>query len=174
MPAGVVVDTSFLISLADPTREHHSVARQYWKEFLTRGVPIYLSTIVVSEFCLKQEIPPDILRACVVLPFNWVDAMQVARLGVPKSESPGQSGARDRVKDDIKIIAQAAIVDAALVITDDEATFHKRAKDFAKQGAVQFRSVLLADGFDEGNFSPSGQRSLAFGEEGEEIDDVLE
>jgi hypothetical protein len=174
MPAGVVVDTSFLISLADPSRKNHAVARRYWREFLTRGVPIYLSPIVVSEFCLKQEIPPEILRACVVRPFNWADALQAAKFGVPKVDGSAESGSRDRVKDDVKILAQAAILDAALVITDDESTFHKRAKELVSEGVVTFRSILLADGFDDAHFNPGGQSAFAFGADEEENDELTE
>lgn len=68
MAAGVLLDTSFLITLADKNRTNHETARRYWKHFLENQIPIYLSAVVVSEFCIKQEIPPDMLRCCVVLP----------------------------------------------------------------------------------------------------------
>ena len=70
MSIGVVLDTSFLITLADPGRTSHEAARQYWRHFTEQALPVFLPTIVVSEFCVRQEIPPEILRACVVLPFN--------------------------------------------------------------------------------------------------------
>lgn len=57
MPAGVLLDTSYLITLADPGRENHQTARRYWRHFTEEGIPIYLPTIVVSEFCIRQEIP---------------------------------------------------------------------------------------------------------------------
>ena len=57
MPAGVLVDTSYLITLAGKSRKHHDTARRYWRHFLENQIPIFLSTIVVSEFCIKQELP---------------------------------------------------------------------------------------------------------------------
>lgn len=66
MAAGVLIDTSFFITLADSNRKHNEAARRYWRHFLESQIPIYLSTIVASEFCVKQEIPADILRCCVV------------------------------------------------------------------------------------------------------------
>ena len=87
MPGGVLFDTSFLITLADPNRAHHETARGYWMHFLENQIPIYLSTVVVSEFCIKQEIPPDMLRCCVVLPFNWDDAQLAARLDLSATRS---------------------------------------------------------------------------------------
>jgi hypothetical protein len=49
---------------------------------LENDIRMFLSTIVVSEFCGVQEIPPEILRCCVVLPFNWDDAQRAAQAGV--------------------------------------------------------------------------------------------
>ena len=33
MAAGVLLDTSFLITLAGSNREHHEAARRYWRHF---------------------------------------------------------------------------------------------------------------------------------------------
>ena len=52
----MLVDTSFLITLADKTRPNHLVAKQYFQECLLRRIPLYLSAIVVSEFQVKQAI----------------------------------------------------------------------------------------------------------------------
>ena len=90
MAAGVVLDTSFLITLAGAGREHHQTARRYWRHFAENGIPLYLPTIVVSEFCIRQEIPPEILRACVVLPFNWDDAVKAAALDFSKTDRGGE------------------------------------------------------------------------------------
>lgn len=49
----ILLDTSYLISLADPQRRHHDTAQQYLREALRRGVPLYLSVIAVSEFHVK-------------------------------------------------------------------------------------------------------------------------
>ena len=117
MAAGVLLDTSFLITLADKNRAHHEAARRYWRHFLESQIPMFLSTIVVSEFCIKQEIPPEVLRCCVVLPFNWDDAQRAAKLDWKRLRPAGVE--RDALKDDIKIIAQAARVEAEFVITDD-------------------------------------------------------
>ncbi len=157
MAAGVVLDTSFLITLADATRAHHDAARSYWQHFTEHGLPIYLPTIVVSEFCIRQEIPPDILRACVVLPFNWDDAMKAAQLDFPRFNREGES--RDALKDDVKIIAQTIIKDAAMVITDDTRTFFKFAQQLVQASTATFRPIKLEDGFDLA-FLNGGQREL--------------
>lgn len=50
MPAGVVLDTSYLITLAKPDRANHGVAQNYWQYFCENEIPIYLSMIMVAEF----------------------------------------------------------------------------------------------------------------------------
>lgn len=156
MAAGVVLDTSFLITLADKNRDRHQTARRYWQHFLENHIPIFLSTIVVSEFCIKQEIPPEILRCCVMLPFNWDHAMKAAKLDRQRLRPEGV--ARDALKDDIKIIAQAAVADAEFAITDDTDSFYRYCKVFKEGGQVCFTVIKLQDEFDRAFFDSSGQR----------------
>ncbi len=157
MAAGVLLDTSYLITLAGASRAHHETARRYWRHFTENQILMFLSTIVVSEFCVKQGIDPQILRCCIVLPFNWDDAQRVALLDWKSHRPPGVE--RDALKDDIKIIAQAARVDAEYVITDDSESFYRYCEQFKTAGKVSFRPIKLADGFD-GAFFNGGQRDF--------------
>lgn len=161
MAAGVLLDTSFLITLADGSRANHAAARRYWRYFIESQIPMYLSVIVVAEFSVKQEIPPEILRCCIVLPFNWDDAQRAAKLDWKRLRPPGVE--RDALKDDIKIIAQAAVADAEFVITDDSETFHRYCQAFKGAGEIQFKSIRLDDGFDRAFFDPNGQRDFTDG-----------
>jgi predicted nucleic acid-binding protein len=157
MGAGVLLDTSFLITLADKKRAHHETARRYWRHLLENQIPIFLSTIVVSEFCMKQEIPPDILRCCVVLPFNWDDAQRAAKLDWKRVRPKGIE--RDALKDDIKIIAQAARADAEFLITDDSDSLYRFCQTFKDAGDIGFKAIKLEDGFDRAFFN-GGQREF--------------
>ena len=162
MSAGVVLDTSFLITLADSARPHHEAARKYWQFFAESGLPVFLPTIVVSEFCIRQEIPADILRSCVVLPFNWSDAIKAAELGFTKYRQPDDN--RTALKDDVKIIAQVIVKDAAYAITDDSRTFYKYAQQLVQTGAAAFHPIKLEDGFDPAFFN-GGQREFSLADE---------
>ena len=64
----ILVDTSFLITLADPTRKHHEAAKTYFRECLKANVPLYLSAILASEFQVKQAVNNLPLRNFIVLP----------------------------------------------------------------------------------------------------------
>ena len=45
MRNGVFLDTSFLITLADPTRERHAAAKAFFQHFLKTGMPMAISAI---------------------------------------------------------------------------------------------------------------------------------
>lgn len=143
--------------MADPSRANHTTAEAYWRHFLESGIPVFLSTIVVSEFCLKQPIPKAILNSCILLPFNWNDALKAAELDFKKA---GRTDSRDALKDDVKITAQAAVQDAAWVITDDSGSFFRYARKLADDQIVLFQPIKLEDGFDLSQFQSGGQRLL--------------
>lgn len=162
MPGGVMLDTSFLITLADAKRPNHQTARRYWQHFAEQSLPIYLPTIVVSEFCIRQEIPTEILRACVVLPFNWGDAVKAASLDFSKVDRRGES--RVALKDDVKIIAQGIVRDAGWVITDDANSLYKYASRLRAQSQTKLCPIKLTDGFDPSHFEPKRQYNIPYDE----------
>ena len=66
----MLLDPRFLIPSVDPTRANHAAAVQYYRECVQRQVPMYLSTIVISEFQVKQALNHLPWRSFVMLPFN--------------------------------------------------------------------------------------------------------
>lgn len=144
--SALLLDTSYLISLANPQRPHHSVARQYLIESLARGVPLYLSAIVISEFQVKQAINDLPMRNFVVLPFNIDHAMMAGILMRDLQRDIGDD--RVAVKDDIKLIAQAVCESVTHVLTEDKSTLAKYLDRLRGQGKCNVRPIVLADGFD--------------------------
>ena len=157
MARGVVLDTSFFISLADKKRANHEAARKYWRFFLDQRVPMFLSTIVVSEFAIRQPLPPEILKACIVLPFNFNEALKAAELDFQTHQGPKES--RQALKDDVKIIAQAAVLGAEYLVTDDAETLFRFATRCRKEGKIDCGCIKLSDGFDRAHFA-SGQKDF--------------
>lgn len=141
-----LVDTSFLITLADPARPNHSVAETYFREALERGVPLYLSAIVASEFQVGQAVTDLPLRHFEVLPFNIDHAMTAGLLLRDLRRDAGDD--RVAVKDDIKLIAQAICHSLTHVLTEDEQTLTKYVRRLNDLGRCALRCVLLAGGFD--------------------------
>ncbi|WP_220811585.1 hypothetical protein [Variovorax sp. UMC13] len=65
--SAILLDTRYLISLADPARAHHLTAVSYLREALKRSVPLYLSAVAASEFQVKQPVTDLPLRNFEVL-----------------------------------------------------------------------------------------------------------
>ena len=156
-----LVDTSFLISLADPARPNHAAAISYFREALHRGVPLYLSAIAASEFQVKQAVTDLPLRNFVVLPFN-IDHAMTAGLLMREVQQRDPGDRRDVVKEDVKLIAQAICESVTHVLTEDERTLARYVQRFNSSGQSSLRVVLLADGFDVSWFN-NGQHGLLDG-----------
>ncbi|WP_288254688.1 hypothetical protein [uncultured Hydrogenophaga sp.] len=155
----VLLDTSFLISFSDPTRPHHVAAVQYYKECIHRQVPMYLSTIAVSEFQVRQAINDLPMRSFIVLPFNIDHAMACGLLIRRLQRDPEDD--RVRVKDDFKLIAQCECEGISHLLSEDRSTLAKYLE--LAQGAVPSAAkvVLLREGFDAAWFD-NGQSKLSF------------
>lgn len=152
-----LVDTSYLISLADPSRPHHEAAVSYLREALRRGVPLYLSAIVASEFQVKQAVTDLPLRNFVVLPFNFDHAMMAGLLMRGHQRVAGD--VRAIVKEDIKLIAQSICESLTHILTEDAQTLVKYVKRLNEAGECDVKTILLAEGFDMAWFT-NGQRGL--------------
>lgn len=159
MPDGVLLDTSFLISFADPTRKHHAVAVQYFQHFAEEGVPMFLSTIAASEFELGQRVTDLPLDAIIMLPFNLDDAVKSAELDFTLYKGD-PAVPRDALKDDFKLLGQAKTRDIAFLITEDARSLYKYCQELRAKGALPTRAIKLEDGFDKSHFDLTGQHSF--------------
>lgn len=161
-----VLDTGFLISLVGRNRPFHQAARSYYKYFLENRVVMLLPTVVVAEFAIVQPITDLPLRNFRVLPFNLPEAVKCAELNAHHyRQQLGNTGQRDSVKDDFKIIAQAVVQQARLLITEDESTICRYCDRLKVDGKIAFRVVKLSAGFDESFVNGDGQQGLALPEQ---------
>ena len=154
---GVLLDTSFLISFTDSNRQHHAVAQAYFRECVRRQVPMYLSTIVISEFQVKQAINDLPMRNFVVLPFNIDHAMSCGLI-IRKMARDSEDD-RVRVKDDFKLVAQCDCESISHLISEDASTLAKYLNRARETGLAVTKVVLLRDGFDAAWFE-NGQTRL--------------
>ncbi|WP_234193596.1 MULTISPECIES: hypothetical protein [Pseudacidovorax] len=153
----ILLDTSFLITLADPARAHHQTALLYFREALQRACPLYLSSIVASEFQVKQAVTDLPLRNLQVLPFNIDHAMTAGQL--MRSLQRDREDDRAAVKDDIKLIGQMVCESITHLLTEDRNLAAKHLARLHEQGLTTAKAVLLADGF-ETDWFDGGQRRL--------------
>lgn len=153
----VLLDTSFLITFADPNRPHHDIAEQYFRECVARRIPMYLSAIAASEFEVKQRISDLPLRNFTVLPFNIEHAIQCGLLFAATARDAGD----DRVafKDDLKLIAQCDVEGITHILTEDVHTLAKYVQRMHGGVFKRMTVVALNEGFEAAWFS-AGQRAL--------------
>lgn len=162
MPQKVIVDTGFLISLGLEKRDNHLAAKAYWKHFKETGMLVYLSTIVVAEFEIVDPIDDEIRLSCIPVNFNWPDARLAAKFERfrDRAKEKEEKASRVAVRDDIKIIAQAANLEVDYVITDDHDTFERYYTRLRDESLVNFKILVLRDGFDIGHFRAGGRDLL--------------
>lgn len=154
---GVLLDTSFLITLASPSRPHQPVAERYFRECVTRQIPMYLSTIVMAEFQVKQAVSDLPLRNLIALPFNADHAMRCGQLLAQMNRDPIDD--RVRVKDDFKLISQCHLEGISHLFSEDANTLVKYLQRCPGIGGSRLDCVLMRNGFDLSWFE-NGQYQL--------------
>ena len=159
MRAGVMLDTSFLITLADPRRDRHAVAKQYYRHFLDAKMPMLVSAIVVAEFCVRQELATLPLEQLVLLPFTHEDAVVAASFDF-KSFKGGGEADRQSLKDDFKIIGHAQARNLGYLITDDADTMFQYCEKLRQEGRTHLHGIKLQAGFSLEYFTPDGQNDF--------------
>lgn len=165
--SAALLDTSFLITLVDSSRSHHSVAVQYYRFLLEQQVPMYLSVIVAAEFSIKQPINDLPLKNFRTIPFNIPHSIESARLWNALNRDSGD--ARAVVRDDVKLMAQAVHESIPFILTEDASTLYKYCERLRNTGVIHTRAIKLADGFDSSALREDGQSG--FGLESPEFDD---
>lgn len=153
----LLLDTSYLITLADPARAQHGVAVQYLRQALAHGCPLYLSAIVASEFQVGQAATDLPLRNFHVLPFNIDHAMTAGNFMRALQRDPADD--RVAVKDDIKLLAQMACESISHILTEDANTLVKYLDRLRGCALLDAQAIVLAQGFDTSWFQ-GGQRPL--------------
>jgi hypothetical protein len=159
MRDAVLLDTSFLITLADPRRRRHATARQYFQHFLVSRMPMMVSAIVVAEFCVRQELATLPLEQLVLLPFTHEDAIVAARFDF-KPFKDGREKDRQSLKDDLKIIGHAHARNLGYLITDDAETMFEYCEALRKKGLTHLRGIKLQAPFSLEHFTPDGQKDF--------------
>ena len=161
MSDGVLLDTSFLIALANPAEPGHAAAQSYFRYFEEDGILMFLSTIVAAEFYQRQRLPRELFEAMLVLPFNHDDAQAAAELDWKRFQLVGGGrGTRAALKDDFKLLGQAKANDVQLVLTADDRTLARYCAVLRAAGEIRAGPVRLSDGFDKSHWDPARQRDF--------------
>jgi predicted nucleic acid-binding protein len=159
----VSLDTSFLISFADPSRPHHAIAVDYFRHCLAQRIPMWISVIAAGEFEVKQPVSDLQLQYFRIQPYNLPHAIRAAALlrSLQGGNSqPVENDARRIVINDLKIIAQAEEEKIPVILTEDANTLSKIVARLRQANAASVHALLLKDRFAPGRLENPDQGEL--------------
>lgn len=159
----VMLDTGYLITLADENRPHHGVALQYLKALVKAECRILISPIVVSEYTVKSS--PQLLfeMGCFEFPeYNISHALEASKLKRSTMSSDFRSADNKRtvIINDTQIIAQASVEKVTHILTEDINTFCTTVNRLNDLELTNIKAVPLTDGYQPDVFGLLQQAAL--------------
>lgn len=113
---GVLCDTSFFIRWASPNDALHPAAQTYLKFLVESGHELYVSTIALAEYAVRDSISHLPLRYFRVLPFNVDHAQRAGEFAravfAARKNLSVQLDQRTVIANDTKLFAQADVAPA--------------------------------------------------------------
>lgn len=146
----VSLDTSFLISFADPMRPHHDVAVSYFRHCVAKQIPMNVSALAAGEFEVGQPVSDLPLQNFRLQPFNLVHAVRAASYFRAVKQGLVAVDATDRrpvIVNDLNILAQAEEEGSRLLLTEDASTMSRLADRLRLASLTHIEIILLKDGF---------------------------
>lgn len=147
MIKSVLLDTCFLISFVDKLRPNHENAIGFYKYFIENKISMYLSSIVVSEFSIKQSIEDLPLEDFRSLSYNIPDSYASVSIYNEMMNDKPEGACRNCIKDDYKLTGLCEFNKIDYLITEDRRFFDKL-NQFKKKGAISFTPLFLPTGFE--------------------------
>lgn len=153
------LDTSFLISFADPDRPNHAIAVEYFRHGLAQRIPMWISTVVAGEFEVGQPISDLPLQNFRILPYNLTHAIKAAVLfrSMRDGSSLQPEDRRPVIINDLKIIAQAEEEQIPVILAEDRNTPARITARLNQLGTASVQTLLLRDGFTPGRLENPAQ-----------------
>ena len=135
----VLLDTSFCIRLLKSNDPLHKNAKEYFKYFLEQKIEIFLSSIVIAEYSVKDDANNLPLEFVKIIPFDFFDGKTAGEFHSILIDNKDQVTHIERnvIKDDCKLIAQIFNRKIGAYITKDKKSFTQiiqpitTAKEFA-------------------------------------------
>lgn len=139
----VLLDTSFLLRLLSRSDELFENADGFFRMFLEKGIPMYVSTIAIGEFCVRnkwEEAPSKNLR---ILPYNTCHAFMAGQftkiLLDAKNRGDLTVSQRNVIPNDVKQLAQAQTEDRIrYFVTSDSQSWKKYSSIIEKEIPLKY------------------------------------
>lgn len=140
----ILLDTSFCIRLLKSNDDLHQNAKDYFKHFLENKIEIFLSSIVVAEYSVKDDPANLPLEYVKIIPFDFFDGKTAGEFHsiLLNDKDLVKEIGRDIVKDDCKLMAQLFNRNIQGYITTVRKSF---TKFFAPIQASKYFKIELLD-----------------------------
>jgi predicted nucleic acid-binding protein len=121
----VLLDTSFCIRLLKKDDPLHQNAIEYFEYFLDQKTELFISTIAIAEYSVKDDPANLPLKMMKIIPFDFFDGKTAGEFHSILIEQKDKTQNIDRniVKDDCKLIAQLYNRKIEGYITKDRKSF---------------------------------------------------
>lgn len=121
----ILLDTSFCIRLLKSNDVLHQNAKEYFKYFLDKKIEIYLSSIVIAEYSVKDDPANLPLEFVKIIPFDFFDGKTAGEFHAILLNHKDQlmNIERNVIKDDCKLMAQIFNRKIQAYITNDRKSF---------------------------------------------------
>jgi predicted nucleic acid-binding protein len=140
----VLLDTSFCIRLLKKDEPLHQNAIEYFQYFLEQKIELYISTIAIAEYSVKDDPVNLPLKMMKIIPFDFFDGKTAGEFHWILLEQKNKTQDIDRnvVKDDCKLIAQLYNRKIEGYITKDRKSFNQIIKPITE---IRGFSIELID-----------------------------
>lgn len=158
----VSLDTSFLITFADPGRPQHAAAVDYFRYCLAERIPMWISVVAAGEFQVGQPFTDLPLQNFRIQPYNLPHAFSAAAFLQLLQQSPVAvpQDRRPIIINDLKILAQAHEDQIPIILTEDANTLSRLAARLRQARATSVRTLLLSEGFTPGRLANPDQGEM--------------
>jgi predicted nucleic acid-binding protein len=131
----ILLDTSFCIRLLKNNDSFHQNAKDYFKYFLEQRVEIYLSSIVIAEYSVKDDANNLPLEFVKIIPFDFFDGKTAGEFHSILIDNKERAAGIERnvIKDDCKLIAQIFNRKIGAYITKDKNHLDKYLYQYKKR-----------------------------------------
>ncbi len=155
-----LLDTNFVINLVNKDFALHQLAVDYFKYFLDNKITMFLSTIVVGEFCVKGSFDSLPTRSSRLLSYNLPHSKVAGRFAnvlYNNNQIREIPGGRKLISNDVKLLAQTSFESIDYFVSSDRPC-KSLFTTLATNRLLEFRFVDFSRTLDQ-NFPPKTSTS---------------
>jgi len=155
---GLLVDTSALIAFVQPDNPHHLAALSYVDEAIREGIPLYVSSLTIAEFCCKQNFSTIDQNTFIIEGFETPEAVLAGQMDDQLKRESGDD--RVAMKVDVMLIAHAEKLGVNGLLTCDANSLAKYCRRLHMSGHTGVLPIVTSEPYLPSKIHNAAQNSL--------------